>query len=40
MEPTFDPEKLRSAAFVCEPDPRNTAFVKIDRSLAPSGISS
>lgn len=30
MERTFDPEKLRPIAFICEPDPRNTLFVKID----------
>jgi hypothetical protein len=32
MEQPFDPEKLRPAALVCEPDPRSTAFVRIDRA--------
>jgi hypothetical protein len=30
MEQSFDPEKLRPVAFVCEPDPRSTAFARID----------
>lgn len=30
MEQLFDPEKLRPVAFVCEPDPRNTSYVRID----------
>lgn len=32
MEQPFDPEKLRPAALVCEPDPRSIAFVRIDRA--------
>ena len=28
----FDPERLRPAEYVCEPDPRSTMFVKIDRT--------
>jgi hypothetical protein len=31
MEHCFDPERLRPATFVCEPDPRNTGHVKVDR---------
>ncbi len=31
MEQSFDPEKLRPAALVCQPDPRNTGLVKIDQ---------
>lgn len=30
MEKTFDPEKLRPVAFVCEPDPRSTMFARVD----------
>jgi len=30
MERTFDPEGLRPAAFVCEPDPRSTMFAVVD----------
>jgi hypothetical protein len=28
----FDPEKLRPAEYICEPDPRNTNFVRLDRA--------
>jgi hypothetical protein len=31
-EQTFDLEKLRLAEYVGEPDPRNTMFVRIDRT--------
>ena len=31
MEQCFDPERLRPAALVCQPDPRNTGLVKVDR---------
>jgi hypothetical protein len=30
VEQPFDPEKLRPVAFVCEPDPRSTTYVRID----------
>jgi len=30
MAQNFDPEKLRPAEYVCEPDPRSTGFVRID----------
>jgi hypothetical protein len=30
--PTFDPERLRPAEYVYEPDPRSTMFVRIDRT--------
>ena len=30
-EQKFDPERLRPAEYVCEPDPRSTMFVRIDR---------
>lgn len=30
MEQSFDPETLRPAAFVCQPDPRNAGLVKVD----------
>jgi len=30
MEQSFDPEKLRPAAYVCEPDPRSTSYVRFD----------
>jgi len=28
----FDPERLRPAEYVCEPDPRNTMYVRVDRT--------
>jgi hypothetical protein len=31
-EQNFDPEKLRPAEWVCEPDPRSTMWVRIDRA--------
>jgi hypothetical protein len=31
MAQNFDSEKLRPAEYVCEPDPRSTMFVKVDR---------
>ncbi len=31
MEQKFDPEKLRPATLVCQPDPRNSLLVKVDR---------
>jgi hypothetical protein len=36
MEQPFDLEKLRPAAFVCEPDPRSTSYVKIDLATGAS----
>jgi hypothetical protein len=30
MAQNFDPEKLRPAEYVCEPDPRSTMFVRVD----------
>jgi hypothetical protein len=30
-EQNFDPERLRPAEYVCEADPRNTMFVRVDR---------
>ena len=30
MAQNFDPEKLRPAEYVCEPDPRSTMFVSLD----------
>lgn len=32
MAHNFDPEKLRPAEYACEPDPRSTTFVRIDRT--------
>jgi hypothetical protein len=32
MAQNFDPEKLRPAEYVCEPDPRSTMFVRVDRT--------
>jgi hypothetical protein len=38
MAQNFDPEKLRPAEYVCEPDPRSTMFVKIDRRNGTSRV--
>ena len=38
MEQPFDPEKLRPLAFVCEPDPRSTAFGRIDPTTGTARI--
>jgi hypothetical protein len=38
MEEDFDPEKLRPAEYVCEPDPRSTMFVRIDRTNGTSRV--
>jgi len=32
MDQRFDPERLRPPEYVCEPDPRSTMLVRIDRS--------
>lgn len=32
MEQGFDPERLRPAEYICEPDPRNTMWVRIDHA--------
>jgi hypothetical protein len=37
-EQKFDPERLRPAEYVCEPDPRSTMFVRIDRQNGTSRV--
>lgn len=34
--PDFDPERLRPAEYICEPDPRNKLFFRIDPTNATS----